>query len=390
VACLASATHPGGVIQLQRDYAGLDVRWRGQVLPSLSLVAGLAADGLTEQRRGLQNFSGGALGVEGVLRRDESNRVNSLDPYLQASWQVAPRWQATAGVRHSTGKFQSTDHYLASGNPDDSGSARYSATLPVLGLLFSPNAQWRLYANAGRGFETPTLNELAYRPTGATGLNLALAAATSNNLELGAKARLGSGEWRAALFQTQTAQEIVTQTNLGGRATYQNAGRTRRRGLELSWESRWAGPWKAQLAYTLLDAAYRDGFLQCSSVPCAQPTQAIPAGRQIPGLARHAAYAALDWTDASGWRAGLALRGLSRVQVNDLNSDAAAAYVVADAKIGYKLQLRRLSLDSSLRIDNLFDRSHIGSVIVNEGNGRYFEPAPGRRGWIGLNAQYAF
>lgn len=34
------------------------------------------------------------------------------------------------------------------------------------------------------------------------------------------------------------------------------------------------------------------------------------------------------------------------------------------------------------RVDNVFDRRYVGSVIVNEGNGRYFEPAPGRN-WGG-------
>ncbi len=35
------------------------------------------------------------------------------------------------------------------------------------------------------------------------------------------------------------------------------------------------------------------------------------------------------------------------------------------------------------RIDNLLDRRYVGSVIVNDGNGRYFEPAPGRSFLLG-------
>jgi iron complex outermembrane recepter protein len=41
-------------------------------------------------------------------------------------------------------------------------------------------------------------------------------------------------------------------------------------------------------------------------------------------------------------------------------------------------------------VDNLADRNYVGSVIVNEGNGRYFEPAPGRTFLLGANAVYAF
>ena len=37
--------------------------------------------------------------------------------------------------------------------------------------------------------------------------------------------------------------------------------------------------------------------------------------------------------------------------------------------------------DLLARAENLADRQVAGSVIVNEGNGRFFEPAPGR-GWL--------
>ena len=42
------------------------------------------------------------------------------------------------------------------------------------------------------------------------------------------------------------------------------------------------------------------------------------------------------------------------------------------------------------RIDNLTDRRYAGSVIVNEGNGRYFEPAAGRNHVLSVSANYRF
>ena len=42
------------------------------------------------------------------------------------------------------------------------------ATLPALGVQWAVRPELHLYATAGRGFETPTLNELAYRPDGLT------------------------------------------------------------------------------------------------------------------------------------------------------------------------------------------------------------------------------
>jgi iron complex outermembrane receptor protein len=38
----------------------------------------------------------------------------------------------------------------------------------------------------------------------------------------------------------------------------------------------------------------------------------------------------------------------------------------------------------------LFDKQYAGSVIVNEGNSRFFEPAPGRTWAAGLTGAFAF
>ena len=378
----ANALHPGGVISLGRDYRGADARWTADGAVAgvpVKAVAGVAYDTLKERRRGHQNFVGSVLGVKGALRRDETNEVSSADPYLQATWQLAPQWTLNTGLRRSSVRFTSTDAYIVGSNPDDSGGARYSATLPAVGVMFAASEALHVYATAGRGFETPTLNELAYRSGGGTGLNFGLQSASSNSFEFGVKARPASlGDWTAAVFHTGTAREIVTQTNSGGRATFQNAGATQRRGLELAWAQRLPGDLRLQAAYTLLDAQYRDAYTTCTATPCAAANVVVAAGNRIPGIARSAAYAALNWAPASGWRGGLEARLLSKVTVNDVNSDAAAAYSVASANVGYQVQAGPLALNAFVRVDNLFDRRYTGSVIVNEGNSRFFEPAPGR------------
>jgi len=398
VAPQASPLHPGGVIDLNRFYGGADLRLTAQAqlagLP-LELVAGLAYDSLREQRLGFQNFSGASLGVQGALRRDETNRVSSLDPYAQAILKLSSRWTLHTGLRRSTVRLDSADHYVAGPNGDDSGSTRYSATLPVAGVLYAPTDNLRLYATAGKGFETPTLNETAYRADGSAGLNLGLKPSRSNNLEAGAKWRTPAGastrlEGSAAVFHTATRDEIVSQTNLGGRSTFQNAGATRRRGLELASSLALPGDWLLQLSYTWLDARYRDAFLTCAATPCATPNVAVPAGNRIPGIARSALALEAGWRPARGWRGGVEARHLGSVFVNDLNSDAAASFVVAAAHVGYAVEVGGWKMLGTLRLDNLFNKKFAGSVIVNEGNGRYFEPAAGRTWLLSLTGSYAF
>jgi iron complex outermembrane receptor protein len=394
VATQANPNHPGGVISLGRDYSGTDLRWTAKTALAerpVTLIAGLAYDTLREHRVGLLNYVGSTLGVEGALRRDEVNDVSSTDPYLQASVQLTPAWSVNAGVRHSSVRFRSTDAYIVGANPDDSGAARYAATLPVLGLMFAANDGVHLYATAGRGVETPTLNELAYRPGGATGLNFDLRPARSDSVEFGVKTRTaGLGNVNAAVFATRTREEIVTLSNVGGRATYQNAGSTRRTGLELSWDQRYAGDVQAQAAWTLLDARYREAFATCASTPCATPTLVVPAGNRIPGTARSALFVSLGWAPPQGWRAGVEARWLGNVEVNDANSDAAAGGGVLGAHAGYLLRAGAWEVSAFVRGDNLLGRTYAGSVIVNEGNGRYFEPAPGRTWLAGVSGSFRF
>ncbi|MGM9482677.1 TonB-dependent receptor family protein [Roseateles sp. NT4] len=390
VATQASALHPGGVIDLSRDYQGADVRWRWKGATA-SVIAGVAADELSEHRLGYQNFVGTTLGVQGALRRDETNHVSNADPYLQAEWRPTPAWLLNAGVRRAKVSFTSTDAYITRTNPDDSGAASYSATLPVLGASYAVSEGLHVYATAGKGFETPTLNELAYRPNGATGLNFGLQASVSRSVEAGLKARPWDGsEITLALFQTGTEHEIVTQTNVGGRATYQNAGATRRRGLEASGSFHLATTLQAQVAATWLDARYRDGFLTCTATPCAAANQQVNADNRIPGIARTSVYGALTWQSSGGWRLGAEARALSKVYVNDLNSDAAPGYATLAASAGYQLSLGPWDLGALLRVDNLTGRRYAGSVIVNDGNGRFFESAPGRTWLASVNGSYRF
>ncbi|RYX95586.1 MAG: TonB-dependent receptor [Comamonadaceae bacterium] len=386
----AAPGSPGGIIDLDRTYWGLNARWRLDRQyegGKLTASAGLAIDRQDEDRRGFENFQGAgpgaALGVQGRLRRDEANRATTLDPYAQVEWDSAA-WTATAGVRRSTVKLSSADRYVAPGNANDSGAVEYAATNPVLGLRYKLSPTLQAYASAGKGFETPTLNEVAYRAFGATGLNTSLGASRSRSVEAGLRGRDGGRTWTATVFDILTKDEIVVLSNTGGRSTFQNAGRTRRRGLELSGEAA-LGKFTLSSALTLMNATYADAFTTCDAAPCAAPNLVIPAGNRLPGIPRRQAYVQVAWEP--GWAGStftLELRHNGDVPVNDRNSDAAAAYTVANLGVRFQQDSGEWRLREFVRIDNLANRKYAGSVIVNEGNGRFFETAPGRTLYVGM------
>jgi iron complex outermembrane receptor protein len=387
VATQTPATHPGGVIDFDRNFGGADLRLahtRREADATLRLLAGLAVDAQREDRRGLQNFLGTALGVAGALRRDETNRSWGRDGYAQVEWEHAGV-AAFGGVRASRIRFVSDDHYVVPGNPDDSGSQRFAATTPVVGAAWKPDDRTRLFASAGRGVETPTASELAYRADTRSGLNLALRPARSRNVEIGWRQQGAGGDqqrrsWQSSLvwFRADTENEITVLSNSAGRATFQNAGRTRRTGIEASFDWRFSPVLGTHLAITTLDARYREQFRTCAVTPCAIPDLAVAAGNRLPGAPQKLAFAGLQWQAAAGLSASLEWRHQGRIAVDDANSDTAAGASIVSAGWSWRTGNARQNWLIWLRGDNLTNRRGAQTVIVNEANARFFEPRPAR------------
>lgn len=383
-AAQAAPTSSGGMVALERDYAGFgaQVSHRQRLgEQTLRWVAGVEGDRMDEDRKGYVNNAG----QQGELKRDEDNRVGNLDLFAQAGLDLSPAWNLIAGVRASRVRFRSEDHFIAAGNPDDSGSVDYRATNPVFGVGWHATPDLHVYANLGRGFETPTFTELAYRSGGLTGLNTDLKASRSRHFELGAKWRAERHRVEAALFDIATEDEIVVQSNTGGRSVFQNAGRTRRNGAELSWLADWGAQWQSTLSLTLLRARFSDAFVTRGVT--------VPAGTRLPGTPQQSGFAELAWKPAQAWagfNAGVEWSYIGSLRVDDTSTEEAPSAHVFNLRGGFAQKVGGWRFTQLLRLDNLFDRRYAGSVIVNDANGRYYEPALPRTWMISAQAQYVF
>ncbi|KKC42740.1 TonB-dependent receptor family protein [Acinetobacter sp. V2] len=377
----ASINHAGGVIDFERDYYGADFRWTGkELLPNTTLSVGVALDAMDEDRKGFENFNlvngQPSYGVKGNLRRDEDNTLWNIDPYLQASWQFLPTWRLDTGVRYSNVHYKSKDNYLSNG--DDSGKTDYSKVLPSAALSWQILPELMAYVSYAKGFETPTFTEMAYRPDGESGFNFDLTASTSDTYETGLKSQNQFGDFTLAVFQTKTKDDIVSAGNSNGRSTFRNADKTLREGVEFAWNKKLWRDLTATASYTYLDATFD------ADIPALGSIAQIPSGNAIPGIAKNQAYASLAWQPSHGLYGGVDVQYMDKVYVNDTNSDAAPSYSVTSANVGYAWVMGDWKVNSFARVDNLFDKNYAGSVIVNDGNGRYFEPADGRNWSAGL------
>lgn len=376
----AAASHSGGVIDFDRDFYGVDANWR--VVRGIGGGVARATVGLEfarsrDARQGFENFVGDTFGVKGRLRRDEHNDVDSLDPYAQVEWE-RDRWVLTGGVRHSRVRFDVEDRFLANG--DDSGGVAYRHTTPLAGVLYKVSPALNVYASAARGFETPTLNESFYSSTGG-GFNFRLAPAIGTHLEAGAKAMLAENvRINAAVFQVRTKNELVVDRSSGGRTSYRNASATLRQGGELSLDADLGAGWNARLALSVLHAIYDQAF------------GAVPEGSRLPGVPKASIYGEIGWKDKAG-RFGVALETIANSRVYADNANAATpapGYGIVNARVQAGQQLGGWTLRQFARLNNLFDRDYVGSVIVGESNRRYYEAAPGRNWMLGISARYQF
>jgi iron complex outermembrane receptor protein len=426
----------GGVATIDRQFGGVDLRWihRGKLGDApYNITLGMNYDRMEDARKGYENFTSNAAfgtlpagrdcgnvasnivcGVKGNLRRDEDNIARNFDQYLQAAIDFHPRWNLSAGLRHSKVKFKNDDHFMGNfyteaiprTNPDDSGSVTFSETTPVVGAIFKVTDTFNLYANAGESFETPTFVEMAYQTSGA-GLNLDLKPAKSRQYEIGAKWMLGNATLlNASLYRINTDDEIVVLQQSGGRTIYQNVNSSERKGFELSLDSRFSNGVSAYLGYSYLDAEFTSDFTACRPFGPGQTTclpnlapsatnsggETIRSGADIPGTYKHTLFGEVAWKhQPSGFSTALEGRFFSKTYVAfKPEYGKADGYGTVAWRGGFSQKSGNWKLAEFLRIENLFDREYVGSVRVGDLNGSYYEPAPGRNWLLGLNASYQF
>jgi iron complex outermembrane receptor protein len=316
-------------------------------------------------------------GSKGELRRDETGTVDSDDIYALANWRVSPKLTWLTGIRRSDIRFAVDDRYIVPGVvPDDSGAASYVEASWSTGLNYQLNDSWAVFGSLGEGFETPTLTELAYRNEG-TGLNRALTPAAIEQFEAGLKWAAVNNQAQLSLFEVRSDDEIVVDRSIDGRTTYRNAAKTRRQGVELSHQWFINRYWQLRSSATWLTARYEGTDLD---------------GKRIPGVANGNLFSQLNWRpwQDDRLRASVAAQYRSRIAVNDANDEYAPSYLIWNASVNARQQQGKWSFSQWVRLDNLLDRDYVGAVVVNQGSGRSFEPAPGRQLSAGVTIERRF
>jgi iron complex outermembrane receptor protein len=385
------ATTNARLSQIDREFYGTDVRWDNKGnLASMpyNLSFGLTYGKQTDQRLDNNVLSGGA--PVKVLNRDEDNIVNNFDQYVQGKLSITDKVDIHAGARHTKVKLQVKDNFTSGtgNNGDNSGSVEYQKTTPVVGAVWKVTPTLNLFANFGKGFETPTFIEAAFDTVAAGAAskpNLSLKPSESNNFELGTKAFITDNtQVNFNIFRITTKNEIVTDQTVSGRSSFTNANDTKRTGAELSINSDFNYGLSSYFSYSLLNAKFDSDFITKNGAN-------IQSGNRIPGTYRSQIYGELAWKyQPLGFTTAVEGRHNSKVYVNDINTDTASSYTIFNLRAGFEQNIANWKLKEYIRVENVFDKEYIGSVRINDSNSLFFEPASDRNYLLGLSAQYKF
>ena len=385
----------GAASEIIRDTEGFDLRWTRKDLflnRPLNFTAGLAYDSM-EDIRSRYTYTNGVrydLGYERDKNRREEQKAFNVDQYLQASYEPTDRLLVIAGLRHSRVNIQNNDLWLGETvSKDSTGQVTYTNTSPVAGVTFKVTPTLNVYANYGRGFETPTFAEMTYSTTAGAGPNLSMVPTKSKNYEIGLKAFLTSNtRINVALFKVESKNEIVvSKTNASSQNVYDSIANTERNGIELSLDSRLPYNFNFYQTYTYLDSEFKNSF----SNYVGTTLTSVNAGNRLAGVYKNTAYTELSWKYPA-LNFSSAIENIYFSDVNGYDSNAGAnkadAFSIVNLRASLKQSYSNWNFSEFARAENVFDEKYVGNVRVN--NSATFEPGAPRNYTVGVTTSYTF
>ena len=386
------AAQSNGVIDLKRNFYGMDSKWvhKSQMLEMpFTLVGGVDMNENDDQRMTYQNNGG----VQGALGQNYRMSAKNFDQYAHLDWRLLERLSLNMGARNSTTTLSSISNSPALSNTS-SGSNTYQALTSMMSLQYFLTELSNVYVSYGSSFDTPTLNQVTYNSNFSSS-NFGLSAATTKQLEVGFKSKVSkSAQVNVALFNANTTNDIVVGASSFGRTAFTNAPKTNRQGMELGSQFKLPYDFEMNLAYTWLNATVKEAYsytYQATGIPTT--TNVVLSGNRIPGVPNQGLFSELLWVKPNkSMEAAVEARVNGSMAVNDINSlSMANGYAVMNIRGVLRQELSGgWSSSQFFRVNNILDRSYVGSVIVNQASSQFYEAAPGRNWIIGGNASYQF
>ncbi|MBE0402543.1 TonB-dependent receptor family protein [Halomonas citrativorans] len=362
----------------KRDYMGASAEYHHDItlgeLP-LSYVAGIDVARQSDERFRNDVNAQGAVGDQVA---DETQKATSAGVFAQGDLDITEQVTLSLGARFDRVDLDIDDRYIADEDGDQSGERTYNEWSGSAGLSYRYRPQHQVYINTGTAFETPTFAEFA-NPAGG-GFNPSIEPQKAWNREVGMRGYIEplAMDYDVALFSVRVRDELVPYDE-GGRTFYQNAGDTNRDGLEVALGWQLADQWRLDSALTLARYEF-DRF--------STPDERFD-GKRIPGLPEQTWVNQLTWESSAHRFATLETQYTGDMVADNANETDIDSYWLVNLRAGDGWQLGRdTRLNAYVGVRNLFDQEHYANVRLNGTYGRYYEPAPGRSVYGGVEMRF--
>ena len=354
----------GGIISLDRDYYGLGTKYTKKYFQdnrNRTLVLGLDYLNQSDDRKRYKND----LGVQGEITFDQIEQFKTTGFYMLSQTDFDSGLLVRYGIRYDINDI----------GTDSSSSIVLDKLNPSVGLSYKVNSNDNIFFSFGTSFETPTLNELSNNPNG-LGLNEDLKSSSSLNYEIGWRKVVSNLTLEAIAYFISSENEILPYEleQFPGKNFYQNVGSTSRYGLELNSQLFFKGG-RINLSYTLSKNKFEDFIIDNNNL----------ADNLIPGIPSQMLDLDLIFKLSRGRSLIISNRLIGERYADNANETLISSYNLLNIK--YSKEIFSNS-EIFLGVNNAFNQEYFDNIRINAFGKRYYEPAPKRNFYFGINFSF--
>ena len=347
----------GGIIDLNRNYYGFGTRLNFQK-SNHKFQIGIENNTQKDQRDRYQNL----IGNQGDLTFSQLEKFSALGVYLLDELNLG-EFLIRTNLR-----FDNLNLGASSVIQDQV----YRVLNPSIGISYKLSSKQIMYTNFSTSFETPTLSELSANPSGLEGLNLNLKPSKAENYELGWKGNWSKFNLETNFFYILSSNEILPYEleAFPGRAFYENTGETKRFGFEFfgsykinSWE----------FIVSLTEASYEFSG------------ENIMSKKYLPGVPGSQIYLQVGYFTNNNWRIQLTGEHVGGFFANNSNTVQIDSFQKIRVQAAKSFRVNKMKISLSGGINNLLNVKYFDNIRLNAFGGRFYEPAPGRNAYFGIN-----
>ena len=356
----------GGIVDLDRDFWGGNFNFKLSSINekvSNTLLLGLDLGFQKDRRKRFKNIKG----VQGEITLNQIESFENRSFYLIDHLKYK-KALITIGLRWD-------NNTLATDKTD------YSIELyklnPSIGINMSVSKNKNIWVSFSSSFETPTLSELSSNPYGDSGLNPQLIAQKALNFEFGYRSKMKNKYFEMVAFYIPTDDEITPYEieQFPGRTFYRNAGKTSRKGIEIIFNHNISKKINFDNSYTFSDFKFREFTSGGNNLN----------DNYLPGIPKNVFNSNISYKTENGLIFLTELIYNDKIYSSNNNDVFEKPYWLSNFKISKKINNKNLFWDIYFGLNNIFNTYYSDNIRLNAFGGRFFEPAPLRNFYLGLN-----